>query len=886
MSNTTYLSNSSLVQSGDLFKIMELRYSHSIFDKNGCFNTISPISNSLELIRWYRNCEDFFYQLCVEGTHPSENDFASFQAELDKLIVKDEVLGNFGITEYSQDCTQLYSNLRLREYRNLVLKKHGDNELTNWLKEVYPVRKQLKSLAKYEARFDLDVEYQSQIEDLQLFLKNAESAYFLAFDIEIEPKQFEEDVIANWRGNAVLLKPILENALNDILKVQSDTLRFCVKFEDDGIYGFRFHVVVFLQILTLTESAWLAEFNEKLQHRLSDKVLLNEWLKPLYTRKINVWRNHSDLSTLTHSEENLDEVEQYIYSNFQDYQHDITFKIINWNEQLKTLQPVLKFEIDDSFSNEDRQKLEYWGIKYLFISSKYMYFHKYHEDLHPSIVSFVYRSPTPKQKIVAISATSEIQGKDSHPSGEKKTENPKQSIRKKNQAIKEPVTQQRRTDANQTSFYNEKLDFTKNMPLADVAESKAKPKFQSKTIIKIEKLHVGAPKDEDVINLSKILTLQDFIDYVLDEKNGIWKTEIKNKQRVSWAEIFFKNKIGDVELLAFLIRFERFLDTLLNTANPYFAIVPKLHCNPDGMTIVGGQYLSLLYDFHTQHIENKLNELNIRSDYWILVTKMFESRPDEEYQSDVSQLKMHHQQVQKINDLMKKARVLVKEYQKKTQQPLTYLKYADAKLWQKAFNQECILMRWQFNLPSGFNINERLMSLFNKFKTRLSGKGRQFKGVQHILLECNTHQSVSLDVVLIFDSAELAENQNKLSEHVIELWTKTVQAEMKNQENQMSYGQFEDLAHSISLISKHEQLAEKYLFVKNSKMAKDKLVISDLIPFFISQAIFLQEVSSNQRYKLRMSQYLTNLFVKKSNEKKDVLTGTVKSSKTKKLIAD
>jgi hypothetical protein len=207
------------------------------------------------------------------------------------------------------------------------------------------------------------------------------------------------------------------------------------------------------------------------------------------------------------------------------------------------------------------------------------------------------------------------------------------------------------------------------MPLADVAESKAKPKFQSKTIIKIEKLHVGAPKDEDVINLSKILTLQDFIDYVLDEKNGIWKTEIKNKQRVSWAEIFFKNKIGDVELLAFLIRFERFLDTLLNTANPYFAIVPKLHCNPDGMTIVGGQYLSLLYDFHTQHIENKLNELNIRSDYWILVTKMFESRPDEEYQSDVSQLKMHHQQVQKINDLMKKARVLVKSIKRKRNNP-------------------------------------------------------------------------------------------------------------------------------------------------------------------------------------------------------------------------
>ena len=154
----------------------------------------------------------------------------------------------------------------------------------------------------------------------------------------------------------------------------------------------------------------------------------------------------------------------------------------------------------------------------------------------------------------------------------------------------------------------------------------------------------------------------------MDEKNGIWKTEIKNKQRVSWAEILFKNKILDAELLDFLIRFEHFIDNLLSAANPYFAVVPKRECNPEEMSVVGGQYLSLLYDFHTQDIENKLNELSIQSGYWILVTTMFESRANEEYQSDLSQLKMHHQQVQKLNDLMKKARVLVAEYQKKMKQ--------------------------------------------------------------------------------------------------------------------------------------------------------------------------------------------------------------------------
>ncbi|MDP1370380.1 hypothetical protein Q8G42_06425 [Acinetobacter lwoffii] len=354
-----------------------------------------------------------------------------------------------------------------------------------------------------------------------------------------------------------------------------------------------------------------------------------------------------------------------------------------------------------------------------FISSKYLYFQKHHEDLHPSIVSFVYRSSTYPKKIQTKLAIPEKQEKYSRSRGEQKTENSNQSGRKKPQANEEPVTHQRRTEVNQTSFYSEKFDITNNLPLADIVESKPRPKFQSKPIFKIEKLHVGAPKDEDLINPSKILILKDFIDYVLDEKNGIWKTEIKNKQRVSWAEILFKNKILDAELLDFLIRFEHFIDNLLSAANPYFAVVPKRECNPEEMSVVGGQYLSLLYYFHTQDIENKLNELSIQSGYWILVTTMFESRANEEYQSDLSQLKMHHHQVQKLNELMKKAQVLVAEYQKKMKQPLTYLKYANAKLWQKAFDKERILMRWQFNLPSDSNVKEELMSVFNKFKTRL-----------------------------------------------------------------------------------------------------------------------------------------------------------------------
>ena len=53
MLDTTYFTNAALVEDGDLFKIMELRYSHSIYDENGYYNVKQPVSNSLELIRWY-----------------------------------------------------------------------------------------------------------------------------------------------------------------------------------------------------------------------------------------------------------------------------------------------------------------------------------------------------------------------------------------------------------------------------------------------------------------------------------------------------------------------------------------------------------------------------------------------------------------------------------------------------------------------------------------------------------------------------------------------------------------------------------------------------------------------------------------------------------------
>lgn len=214
------------------------------------------------------------------------------------------------------------------------------------------------------------------------------------------------------------------------------------------------------------------------------------------------------------------------------------------------------------------------------------------------------------------------------------------------------------------------------------------------------------------------------------------------------------------------------------------------------------------------------------------------------------------------------------------------MKYADAKLWQKAFDQERILMRYQFSLPYSLNEKTGITRVFNLFKSRLSGKGRLFHDVRHILLCRKNNQRESLDVVLLSDNAQGAEDQKWLSQRIKELWGETVNAEMRKQNVQVNPYDSENLIRCVDLIPEHEQLAVKYLYIRNCEVAIEKSVISHLIPYFISQAIFLQDVSSNPIYKLSMSRYLTILFDKKSSEKKNESTTLVKSSKPKKLIAD
>ncbi len=323
MSEITFSSNADFVESGDLFKIMELRYSQSIYDDDGCYPAKQPVSNSLELIRWYRNCEVFLSQLSAEEKKCAplgDNDYEAFEAELRGLVIDPDVFSNFGITEHNRACQEIYDVFKLKEFRALTLHSSlpTEEKLQDLLEGGCKLREKLKSSAWLQHRFNLSNDHQGLLSDLHEFLKITESTYCLAFDIEVTADQFHDNCSVKWLDRAKPIKRLFEEALEFILTRQGELLRFYVKLEENGVYGYRFHAVVFLRSLKLTEGAWLANFREQLQQSFSDYYLLDKLLKPRYTRMLEEFRNNRDLTEKIPSEDEADKLEQEILAYWKE----------------------------------------------------------------------------------------------------------------------------------------------------------------------------------------------------------------------------------------------------------------------------------------------------------------------------------------------------------------------------------------------------------------------------------------------------------------------------------------------------------------------------------------------------------------------------------------
>lgn len=872
--NTTFLSNKSFVLNGDLFKIMEARYPQSIYDENGEFDTNKLVSCSLELVRWLRNCESYFESLIMEGDADDNQveSYKNFKKELNKLIVSREIFNNFAITEISAVCTDLYQEFQLDSFRQASLgyaQTIGLLKLDEWCEKKYPARSSFRAKLKELRRFDLNPDKQVLYDGLLTFLDSTEEYYCLTFDLIIQPPKEDLSDCTNWVNRTSILKFIFENALEKILITQSlEVLRFYAKCEDNGSYGQRFHTIVFLRSLKLTENAWFADLNQQLKFVLADKELIKSWLfkwkDDIQKVEIRPTKDETTANSELESGENFSEEFFAIYP-------DIAFELTNWNAKLKELCPHLEFHIDSSTDVEQKSWLEYWAVKYLFVSEKYIYINPHIKKLNPTI-RFSNNTILKAQRPVkprTFSSGKEIRSKPSTRIVKQHIDEPPHSdlfeiariqsdqITSTTSSSSEP---RRRTERD-NARYSPESDFTLGFQSAYLDKTtplKSKNKFSSTLSTKsLPEINVGAPKEDEFSGTSFLL--EEFIEKAIQERKKFDEKKIKKSKRIEWAYIFYKNKIKDSQLSDFLIQFEYFCEQLLGNGNLNFAILPHgvsgRTCSPDDLTQLGKQYLLLFSDFHTQRIKEKIRDASIQSDYCALILDFFKN--DLVYTGPVY---MVNQIIVNLSRHLKAIAQQARDYEKKFKKNLDYLKYHDDQRWAKVFDKERLVLRLKLNIP----LNDKQIGIgavFDDFKKTVSGRERRFKDLQYIRCIGQNGPREFYDVLFILDCVKETGDPKELLSYFQDQWIKAIQRKLKNHQTSTGILTSREYMVCLKVLDSHKDLAVNHLYIPNATDTKYKLLIGELIPFFISQAIFLQKSGQyGKRHQLRMSADITKLF--------------------------
>src|SRR5690606_35832831 len=270
--------------------------------------------------------------------------------------------------------------------------------------------------------------------------------------------------------------------------------------------------------------------------------------------------------------------------------------------------------IDSSTDVEQKSWLEYWAVKYLFVSEKYIYINPHIKKLNPTI-RFSNNTILKAQRPVkprTFSSGQEIRSKPSTRIVKQHIDEPHHSdlfeiariqsdqITSTTSSSSEP---RRRTERD-NARYSPESDFTLGFQSAYLDKTtplKSKNKFSSTLSTKsLPEINVGAPKEDEFSGTSFLL--EEFIEKAIQERKKFDEKKIKKSKRIEWAYIFYKNKIKDSQLSDFLIQFEYFCEQLLGNGNLNFAILPHgvsgRTCSPDDLTQLGKQYLLLFSDFH------------------------------------------------------------------------------------------------------------------------------------------------------------------------------------------------------------------------------------------------------------------------------------------------
>lgn len=336
-------------------------------------------------------------------------------------------------------------------------------------------------------------------------------------------------------------------------------------------------------------------------------------------------------------------------------------------------------------------------------------------------------------------------------------------------------------------------------------------------------------------------TVQDLMNYASDNEN-IWKYNQHEKRVEKLANLYFREYGLGEELRIFIVKFVIFIEGIIEGKSAKAVWVKNMDADAsvskESLTLIGQRYFDLLNTYHSCNILQKNNFSDLNEFFNFL--SVFDVVKD-----TFMFWKMNffpNQQALELNKFMLDFRKKLIAYKGKYSKNFENINYVNEKTFQKIFIKDRWILRFELTTFKMHHDVRLLSKTFSDLMKRLEGDYRLSGDIKYIKFTNEKFSKKYLDVLFFIEPNEKFNSMEEVIHRIQDDWVRASSYTLN--EHQSKDGKI--LTHYAETDAKVKQLMKsetffnsEYLYIGTRDKTKIEAAVDVLIPYFISQAIFL-----------------------------------------------
>lgn len=336
-------------------------------------------------------------------------------------------------------------------------------------------------------------------------------------------------------------------------------------------------------------------------------------------------------------------------------------------------------------------------------------------------------------------------------------------------------------------------------------------------------------------------TVQDLMNYSSDNEN-IWKYDQHEKRVEKLANLYFRECGMDEELRIFIVKFFIFIEGVIEGKSAKAVWVKNMDADAsvskESLTLIGQRYFDLLNTYHSCNIVQK-NNLSYLNEFFKFLT-VFDVVKDTSTFWEMSNFLNQH--ALELNKFMLDFRKGLIAYKDKYSKNFENLNYVNEKNFQQIFIKDRWIFRFELTTFKMHHDVRLLSKTFSDLMKRLQGDYRLSGDIKYIKFINEKFSKKYLDVLFFIEPNEKFDSMEEVIHRIQDDWIRASSYTLN--EHQSKDGKI--LTHYAETDAKVKQLMKsevlfnsEYLYIGMRDKTKIQAAVDLLIPYFISQAIFL-----------------------------------------------